>query len=298
MDPLIHSSQSLVFQDGPLTKKQIISPLNTQWEARAPLRSHTATILHLIKDHILATIQLLFQRFCSPHKLREREQLSATHLDCFMQKFNQEDNGAVFLSPNFSMLEANGRDWNEKDGRSEPYFSRILSNFKENNPKIISENCPVEVPGELRKSLMSADKNILALPINLSTGSGRHWTMIHFNFKEKSISYIDSVKPNRQAEKVNERLQQALSWIKKIDNDPEWKINQNKNDSSQPSILAECKQQDFWNCGIFALHFTALAGKGKTYSEMDSIPFPKMYREIAARRLEVMDHVNKTLNTK
>lgn len=292
------SSSGILREVDYIDKMKKITPLTTEWKASESLNSHSAS-LPSYKDFFWACILFLFRDRCCPsNELKELEQLSVTHLDCYMQKFNQDDNGAAFLSPNFSMLERNGKDWNEKDGISTvSFFSRLISNFKENNPNIIPKDCPIETPGELRKTLENSGKNILALPINLSTGIvGRHWTMIHFNFKDKTISYIDSVKPNKEAEKVNERLQQALIWIKKIDKDPSWKINKPDNNNAQPSILAESKQQDFWNCGIFALHFTALAGKGKTYAEMDKISPEKMYQGIGALRLEVMDRVNKTFN--
>ncbi len=273
-----------------------LTPLTTRWEARVPLRSHAWTSLHFVKDYILATIQYLFQRFCSPEKLRAQEQLSVTHLDRYMEAFNKSDNGAVFLSPNFSMLEENGNNWNMPAGTSkESYFVRLMKNFQSNNPNLDLPQNFWESPGALREALAKSNKTILALPINLSTGVGRHWTVVHFNFKDNTISYLDSKHPNKQADKVNARLEQALQWINAMDGEQKWEIKRPVNGNSQPSILTGSHQKDFWNCGIFALHFTALAGRGKTYAEIEQTPFNEMYREIAGRRLEVMNCVNQSM---
>jgi len=201
------------------------------------------------------------------------------------------------------MIEKNGGNdeftkdnWNipYRDGEKKNYFERLIDNLKSENPELVNK---AKKESSLREILTANQKHVLALPINVETShlggvlKGRHWTVIHLNFKNNTIFYLDSIKPNCQAEKVRERLDQTLEWINKSDGKPIWKLNEHENDS--PSVLATCQSQwDFFNCGIFVLLFTALVGEKKSYEEINNFPFSTMYRLIEEKRLDVIKVIN------
>ncbi len=281
----------------------------------------------MIKDNILGAITYIFQRCLSEAKLHEAEQLTANHLNLFSQDFNLTDNRAVILNAGFSILEENAGKIVDQDGHVEKdekgvekdswlvpvkegqpnFFERLVENFKTDNPILVQKAIRQKQEGSakdlsLREILEANNKAVASLNINVSSPhfggliEGRHWTCIHFNFGNNTISYLDSQKPNLQEEKVKERLNQALEWLKANDSaGDKWTIDVKDSENVPPSVLKDQKQWDSFNCGVFAIRFTVLAGKGYTYEQINKIPFSDMYRQIEAQRLEVMNCVNAKL---
>jgi hypothetical protein len=219
--------------------------------------------------------------------LYDTERMSVDQIGICIDKFNKEDHKALFMNPNFSMLEENGDDWNVPASNfNKSLFSRVADKLYE-NLQINSHEV-----GALRQKLKDMDKPLLAMLINVG---GAHWTVIHFNFKNNTISYVDSmgsVSDEKIINLIQSRLSQAQQWMSELDGN-KWQINMPNNN---PSALGVKKQYDPWNCGVFAVHLTQLVSEGKTYDEIDQIPLATMQQDILNRRSEMVVTVEKYLN--
>ncbi len=101
--------------------------------------------------------------------------------------------------------------------------------------------------------------------------------MILYWTGEKSIHQI-----------IDERLDQARKWIKKVDYPNDWSIS--------PPALSDIKQRNWWDCGVFAIHLTYLAAKEKmSYAAINQLSFLEMRKQIRARRNDMVDYINNLL---
>lgn len=251
----------------------------------------TAILIKFIVDPLVALIECLFSCVFCKGDIGKTEQLRWDHLESAIAHFNREDNQALFFNPNFSMLDRGGPNWNEPDptNKENPHvslFSRLTRNAAEEHFNGID----LSQRNVLRTQLTKKNKHLLAMVLNVQ---GAHWTTIHFNFKDKTIAYLDSFgkdwgKPESK-ELIKRRLEQALVWIKQLDGE-EWRLLQPE--PPYASVLKERHQYDSWQCGIFTLHLTYLvAKKGMSYTQIDEIPFADMQRQLDARRKMVREIV-------
>lgn len=277
-------------------------PLFPMYLHLTPERSKfTAVLLKFTLEPILFVIQYIFNSVLAKLKPNDLMPLHSTtmaqldQMSVCIDKFNKEDNHAFFMNPNFCQLEANG-DWYQEGKDKKFVFSKVVNQFYEDNR--ISEGFK-EDPSRLRKTVEKIDKPILAMLINVEN---RHWTSIHFNFNDNTVSYVESrgTYVGRQEETaglIEKRLQEAKSWVESQDPNHKWTINKAKPES--PSALPERTQFDKWQCGTFALQLTYMAGEkakeGKSssqiYEEIAQTPFNEMQRQIYARRAEMQDLV-------
>jgi hypothetical protein len=274
------------------------SVLSQPQEAKDPLSKRIVTVLNYAADFVVAAIQYLFIAAVQPKELLKTQQMGWEHFDIYTREFNkQPENRALFLSSTFSQIERGGLDWNTPSPPSKkPFFTSLIENCIDDHQglKQYRENI-WESPGMLREALTSVGKDLLALPLNLEKSKGeggRHWTVVHIDFKTRTIAYLDSFKPNPKADEVKMRLEQMLTWITKIDGEG-WRIATQSN--SQPSILSENKQYNQWDCGVFAIHFTKLVGEGKSHEDIDKISFSDMYKQIAQCRCEIIETIRRFL---
>ncbi len=151
--------------------------------------SRTIEILCCIKDHFLAMIQLIFRR-CFSQPLTYTDKIHADYLEIYINQFNQEDNEALISSPIFSMLKEND-DWCQGNKKGNlPLLDRMANDLKVNYFKLNKEN---KNEYSLRELMQQRNKTILSMLINVEG----HWTTIHFDFKEKTLTYVDSMaQPN------------------------------------------------------------------------------------------------------
>ncbi len=253
--------------------------------------SKVVEILCWFKDYLLAAIQNIFRKCISQH-VTYTDQLSADHLAIYIDQFNQEDHEALISSPHFSMLRING-DWSKADERENaPLLERMVNDLKVNYFKVKAEEVDQH---PLRQLMVQKNKKILAMMINIENC---HWTTIHFNFENKTITYVDSIVHNSPIDRlchalqgpspierlIEAKLAQTLQWIREKDQDPTWSIT--------PPAIKRNLQWNQWDCGVFAIHLTFLASKEKkSYEEISATPFLEMRKQIRARRLDIMEYV-------
>lgn len=218
--------------------------------------------------------------FAERYSLFYTELVSLDQIGRYINQFNQEDHQALFVSPFYCMLDQNGQDWNQPHRGAKSVFDRITDDLATqyfSNKNLMNK-------GQLRRSLEEKNKPLLAMLIN----HHHHWTVIHIDFRESTIAYVDSrgtyVGDEATEALIKSRLNQTKQWIEKLD-DREWTL---KDNGKTPSALHECKQYDWWDCGPFVMELTDLVAKNKSYQDIDQIPFAQMKNQVRARRLHMM----------
>lgn len=271
-----------------------------------------AVLLKFAVEYVVCAAQFVFYAvkdvfFRNRLTLFTYERLNANHLNIYFKKFNQEDNGAIFTNPIYGILEDFGDDWSV-EGDKKCHFDFIIE-------KMIEENFP-EVDKtkffDLSSEMLKRNKHVLAIPINLNQ---KHWTVLHFNFKTKEVSFLDSKGAGswdkKTEEKIIDRTNQAASWIGKKyqilefsqqealttgklfeSNLTSWMVNHHNT-----SIINKRLQYDKWNCGHHIIQMTYLVAKENVdYHQIEALPFEEIERQINARRKDVITTVNKELS--
>jgi hypothetical protein len=274
-----------------------------------------AVLLKFAVEYVACAAQFVFYAvkdvlFKNRITLFTYERLNANHLNIYFKKFNQEDNGAIFTNPIYGILEDVGDDWSASGSRGKCHFDFIIE-------KMIEENFP-EIDKtknfDLSSEMLKRNKQILAIPLNINQ---RHWTVLHFNFKTKEVSFVDSKGEGswdkKTEQKIRDRANQAASWIGKkyqilgttpLDilttgktfetNLTSWMIIRPEDNTSR---IHKRLQYDKWNCGHQIIQMTYLVAKeNKSYQEIESLPFEEIERQINARRKDVITTVNEELN--
>ena len=250
-----------------------------------------AVVLKFTVDPLLWIIQNVFYTirdcFISRNNLFRTERASLNHMGAYVNVFNRQENHlGLFMNPNFCMLEENGEDWNQLYKGSKSLFERITTGLSEDHFKSVD----LTPNGRLRNKLKDSHKNVLAMLINVNK---RHWTVIHFNFQNSTISYVDSNGANVGNEKtrklIDARLLQAHTWIQKIDSE-KWVVNHNQ-ETKSPSMLTHRIQYDFYDCGPWVMHTTYMISKAYSYEDICTELFKWSQLQVHARRLDMMNVV-------
>lgn len=305
------SSSSTISSPLPPNFPSYINCLN-----ETPRRSFTVAILNKATEYVVCLAQFVYYTvkdiiFKNRVTLFTYERLTADHLNIYFQKFNLENNGAVFTDAIFGILE-NGDDWSKPGNKGKCHFDVMVDKLlKDNFPDIDVNNC--NRGNELRKR----HKHILAIPINIGQ---RHWTVLHIDLNHQTISFLDSKGNNvwyssTTKKLIKARMCQAQKWLNDIVK--KWNFNNSdvllkaqyplggpwilKTSGNGDSFVNERKQYDFWNCGHFIIQMTYIAGRRECGAYNPSkadpldIPFAEMERQIQARRKDVLATVNPKL---
>jgi hypothetical protein len=254
-----------------------------------------AVLLKFAVEYVVFAAQSVFYAvkdifFKNRSSLFTFERLKTSHLNIYFKKFNQEDNGAIFTNPFWGILDGFDADWS---AGNTCHFDFIIE-------KMIEDNFPEVDKKEffdLSSELLKRNKSILAIPIYIR--NTHHWTVLHINFKTETVSFADSkgeASWNKKThQKINERIDQAVTWLRNKDTHSNAYSNLKKAPICTSQIY-ERIQYDTWNSFYHIIQMTYLVAKeNKGYQEIESLPFAEIERQITARRNDVLTTVNEEL---